>query len=62
MPCRLCTTNDRDALIEHLAEKLWDSRMGEFETPTPWSNAGATWQSKFRELAVSALLALSLET
>ncbi|KZE16239.1 hypothetical protein [Sphingomonas hankookensis] len=58
MACRLCTANDRDALIEFLAEKLWDSRMGEFETPTPWSEAGPTWQGKFREMAVSAALAL----
>jgi hypothetical protein len=25
--CRLCTTTDGDAVIEHLAEKMWDSRM-----------------------------------
>jgi hypothetical protein len=23
--CRLCTTNDRDGLVEELAEALWDS-------------------------------------
>lgn len=36
MACRLCTTNDREALVEHLAAKLWDSRMQEFEEQTPW--------------------------
>lgn len=56
--CRLCTSNDDEALIEYLAEKLWDSRMGEFEVATPWAEAGAFWQAKFREMAVSAKLAL----
>ncbi|MBQ1480613.1 MAG: hypothetical protein IIZ30_11305 [Sphingomonas sp.] len=56
--CRLCTSNDDQALIEYLAEKLWDSRMGEFEIATPWTEAGAFWQSKMREMAVSAKLAL----
>lgn len=37
--CRLCTSNDDQALIEYLAEKLWDSRMGEFEIATPWAEA-----------------------
>jgi hypothetical protein len=45
--CRLCTSNDDDAVIEHLAEKMWDSRMDYFEERTPWSKAGGTWQSAF---------------
>ncbi len=56
--CRLCTNNDDEALTEYLAEKLWDSRMGEFEIATPWAEAGVFWQAKFREIAVSAKLAL----
>ena len=61
MVCRLCTTNDRDTLVERVAEKMWDSRMGEFEVATPWDRAGATWQSKFREMAVVAVMALDRE-
>jgi hypothetical protein len=57
--CRLCTSNDDEALNEHLAEKLWDSRMDHFHEATPWSEAGGTWQSAFRELAVAARQALT---
>lgn len=56
--CRLCTSNDEDAVVEHLAEKMWDSRMDYFEIHTPWSEAGGTWQSSFREMAVAAVQAL----
>jgi hypothetical protein len=57
--CRLCTSNDDEALIEHLAEKLWDSRIARIEAPIPWNDAGATWQFAFRELAVAARQALT---
>jgi len=57
--CRLCASNDADAVNEHLAEKLWDSRIANLEGPIPWSEAGATWQAAFRELAVAARQALS---
>lgn len=56
--CRLCTSNDRQAVIEHLAKAMWDSRQGEFEVATPWDEAGATWQSKFREMGVAVRLAM----
>ena len=52
--CRLCTGNDHEAAIEHLAESMWDSRMDYFDERTPWSKAGATWQSAFREMAIAA--------
>lgn len=55
----LCTSNDDAALIEHLGEKLWDSRIERIEGPLPWSEAGATWQAAFRELAVAARQALT---
>jgi len=57
--CRLCTSNDVDAVNEHRAEKLWDSRIAQIEDPIPWSEAGATWQAAFRELAVAARQALA---
>ncbi|MET3826592.1 hypothetical protein ABIC16_002285 [Sphingomonas sp. PvP055] len=56
--CRLCTSNDEDAVVDHLAEKMWDSRQVHFEVRTPWCEAGGTWQSAFRELAVAARQAL----
>ena len=43
--CRLCTSNDDEAVIEHLAEKLWDSRIERLEGPWAWKEAGATWQA-----------------
>jgi hypothetical protein len=58
MACRLCTANDRDALIEYLAEKTWDARVSNMPEEVPWSEAGATWQSAFREMAVGAIQAL----
>jgi hypothetical protein len=57
--CRLCTSNDDEALNEHLAEKLWDSRIARIEAPIPWEDAGSTWQAAFRELAVAARQALT---
>jgi len=57
--CRLCTSNDVEAVNEHLAEKLWDSRIANLEGPIPWREAGATWQAAFRELAVAARQALA---
>ncbi len=57
--CRLCTSNDDDAVIEHLAEKLWHSRIAHIEAPIPWEDAGATWQAAFREMAVAARQALT---
>jgi hypothetical protein len=57
--CRLCTRNDDEALNEHLAEKLWDSRIARSEAPIPWEDAGATWQAPFCELAVSARQSLT---
>ena len=59
--CRLCTSNDDDAVIEHLAEKLWDSRIERLEGPRAWADAGATWQAAFREMAVAARQALTTD-
>jgi hypothetical protein len=58
--CRLCTSNDDDALIDHVAAYMWESRMERMEDRTPWADAGATWQSAFREMAVAARQALTL--
>lgn len=58
--CRLCTSNDEDAVIEHVAADMWESRMERVEDRTPWKEAGATWQTAFREMAVAAQQALTL--
>lgn len=56
--CMLCTSNDEQALVEHLPENFWDSRQGAFEEVTPWRKAVTTWQYGFRELAITARRAL----
>ncbi len=58
--CRLSTSNDEDAVIEHVAAYMWESRMERVEDRTPWEQAGATWQTAFREMAVAARQALTL--
>jgi hypothetical protein len=56
--CRLCTSNDEDAVIEHVAAYMWQSRMERVEDRTPWDEAAATWRTAFREMAVAACQAL----
>lgn len=56
--CRLCTTNDREGLIEGLAESLWATRRRDSLDDREWERAGPYWQGIFRELAASAVVAL----
>ena len=51
--CRLCTANDVDGVIEHVAARLWESR-----DERPWDDAGPYWQRIFRELAATATASL----
>ena len=52
--CRLCTTNDREALAERLAEEMWESRRDR-EADPPWKNAGVYWQTAMRQFANATL-------
>jgi hypothetical protein len=56
--CRLCTSNDREALIEHVAEHLWESRRNGTLDDRPWALAGEQWSEVMRELAETAITAL----
>jgi hypothetical protein len=58
MPCRLCQTNDREALAEQLAEEMWESRR-EPDFDGPWERAGPYWQEIMRQFATSTLNMLS---
>ena len=58
--CRLCTSNDEDAVIEHVAAYMWESRMERVEDRTRWEDAGATWKTAFREMAVAATQAFRM--
>lgn len=55
--CLLCTSTDREGLIEKLAVDLWESRQ--VDTYVAWADAGAYWQQGFRELAETAVASLS---
>jgi hypothetical protein len=48
--CRLCSVNDREALVEELAEKMWESRRDR-EIDPPWDGAGPYWQGVMRGFA-----------
>lgn len=53
--CRICTANDLGALIDSLAEDLWESRRHGSMNDLPWERAGSHWQKIFRELAETAI-------
>jgi hypothetical protein len=48
--CRLCTVNDREALIEQLARELWVRHRGGMDN-WRWEDCGAYWQTVFMGLA-----------
>ncbi|WP_138983992.1 hypothetical protein [Sphingomonas elodea] len=53
--CRICTANDREALVEDLARALWDSRRSGTLDDVPLDQAAAHWQRVFHEFAQAAL-------
>ena len=42
--CCLCTANDPDGVVEHVAARLWGSRY-----ERAWDDAGEYWQRIFRK-------------
>lgn len=58
--CRICTANDREALIEDMAKAMWDTQI---TTDThsdwdPWPEASPFWQQRMREFAAASLRAI----
>lgn len=49
--CRICTANDIDALIEEVAERMWEQRRDLQMGDPAWADAGLYWQQTFREYA-----------
>ena len=45
--CRVCTTNDRDALVEEMAAGAW----GAAGYGQKWEDVSATWHTAFRHHA-----------
>lgn len=58
--CRLCTTNDLDALADELAERMWESRRDR-EIDPDWSRAGPYWHETMRQFARSTIEMLKTE-
>ena len=54
--CLLCTSTDREGLIEKLAADMWESRQ--VADYVAWADAGPYWQQGFRELAQTAIATL----
>jgi hypothetical protein len=50
--CRICASNDRDALVEEMAEALWLSYRHD---DVPWAQVDHYWGIVFRQLAETAI-------
>ena len=59
--CRVCTSNDEAALVEHVAAALWESRRHGTLDDRPWPEAFPYWQRVYRELAETAIESLQVE-
>ncbi|MBB4859603.1 hypothetical protein HNO88_002932 [Novosphingobium chloroacetimidivorans] len=61
--CRICTSNDIEALVEEVAEAMWLTQ--ETADPAnewrPWEKAGPYWQRIMREYANATVKVLSAE-
>ena len=61
--CRLCSSNDVEALVEEVAEAMWLTQ--ESTSPDdewrPWDRAGPYWQRIMREFANATVKALAVD-
>lgn len=58
--CRICTANDRQALILDMAIAMWDTQTnGDTHTDyEPWPEASPFWQQRMLEFAEASLKAI----
>jgi hypothetical protein len=58
--CRICTANDREALVEDMAKAMWDtqSSTNPDDEWRPWDRAGPYWQRVMRQYAAACLEAI----
>lgn len=59
MACRVCQTNDREALAEELAARMWESRRDREVDPDKFEDASPYWQTAMRQFAAATLDMLS---
>jgi hypothetical protein len=60
-PCRICTANDPEALVEGLAADLWETQRHGTLEDRDWDRAGEYWQRIFRAFAETAIRTLRPE-
>ena len=53
--CRLCSANDREAVVEQLAADLWESRRLGTLDDWPWDQTSEYWKRTFRAFAETAV-------
>jgi hypothetical protein len=51
MPCRICTANDEDALIDEIAAEIWASSCDPEIDDRDWEQAGPNWHAAMRRHA-----------
>ena len=56
--CRLCTSNDRDALADELAGELWEAARDPDVDPT-WAEAPPYWHHVFQMYARTTVRTLT---
>ena len=58
--CRICTANDREALINQMAQEMWNTQASSDQDDEwrTWEDAGSYWQLTMRKFAEATLLVL----
>jgi len=59
--CRICTANDRAALVEDVARAMWDTQKSTSPVDEwrPWDQAGPYWHTMMRRFAEATVAALT---
>jgi hypothetical protein len=58
--CRICTANDREALVLEMAIAMWDTQVtaASHSDYEPWPEASPFWQQRMLEFAEASLRAI----
>lgn len=55
--CRICTSNDEDALVDHIAGAIWESRRHGSLDDQPWAAVHPYWRKIMCEMAETVICA-----